>query len=49
MPVDPASFVVRFWAGDERSDKGDGGHKLTLTPSPQAVITIKTRTMRSPA
>jgi hypothetical protein len=30
---------ARFWAGDERSDKVDGGHSNQM-PSPQAAISI---------
>jgi hypothetical protein len=37
----PALFLRAFWAINERSDEGEGGHRHTLTPSPRAAITIK--------
>jgi hypothetical protein len=41
-PRTPSSVVLcAFWAIDERSDEGEGGHRHTLTPSPRAAITIK--------
>jgi hypothetical protein len=34
--------------GDARFDEGDGGHRQTLTPSPQTEITIETPITRAP-
>ncbi len=42
-------FLCAFWAIDERSDEGEGGHRHTLTPSPRAAITIKPPSTRAPS